>query len=242
MVSHHRRVLETAAKYRVAVNAHEPIMATGIRRTLPNAITREGLRGQEFNAWSADGGNPPEHLSIVAFTRIPAGPIDDTPGVFNIKLGPYKPNNQVNTTLAHQLALYVVIYSPFQMACDLIEHYKHQPAFQFIRDVAVDWEETVVLNGEMGDFVTLALEERGTGHWFLGTITDENSRKLSIDFGFLDEDKKYDAVVYRDGENAHRNDNPQSILIENPAVDRSVSRTFKLAPVGGLAVSLMVNN
>ena len=116
MVNHYRKVIETAAKYKVAVNAHEPIKATGIRRTYSNVISRKGLRRQEFNAWSADGGNPPEHLSIIAFTRMLAGPIDYTPGIFNIKLEPYKKDNQVNTTLAHQLALYVVIYSPVQMA------------------------------------------------------------------------------------------------------------------------------
>jgi len=146
MVNHYQKVIETAAKYDIAINAHEPIKATGIRRTYPNFISREGLRGQEFNAWSADGGNPPEHLPIVAFTRMLAGPIDYTPGIFNIKLAPYKDENQVNTTLAHQLALYVVIYSPIQMAADLIEHYEGQPAFQFISDVGVNWETTKVLN------------------------------------------------------------------------------------------------
>ncbi|MDX9782606.1 MAG: glycoside hydrolase family 97 catalytic domain-containing protein, partial [Bacteroidales bacterium] len=138
MVNHYQRALERAAEYKIAVNAHEPIKATGLRRTYPNAIAREGLRGQEFNAWSPDGGNPPEHISIVAFTRMLAGPIDFTPGVFDISL-PTKPNNQINTTLAHQLALYVVIYSPIQMACDLPENYENQPAFMFIRDVGVDW-------------------------------------------------------------------------------------------------------
>ena len=153
MVNHYRKVLETAAKYEIAVDAHEPIKATGIRRTYPNAISREGLRGQEFNAWAVDGGNPPEHLTIIAFTRMLAGPIDFTPGIFDIKFDQWKKNNQVNTTLAQQLALYVVIYSPIQMAADLIENYKDQPAFQFIRDVGVDWEQSKVLNGEPGDFV-----------------------------------------------------------------------------------------
>jgi hypothetical protein len=143
------------------------------------------LRGQEFNAWASDGGNPPEHLSIVAFTRMLAGPIDFTPGVFDISISG-KPDNQVNTTLAHQLALYVVIYSPIQMACDLPENYQDQPAFQFIRDVGVDWERTVVLDGEVGDFVTIAREERATGNWFVGSITDEEKRKVRIEFDFFD--------------------------------------------------------
>ena len=136
MVNHYRHILETAARYNIAINAHEPIKATGIRRTYPNAISREGLRGQEFNAWSIEGGNPPEHLPIVAFTRMLAGPIDFTPGVFDMKLSLREGPNQINTTLAQQLALYVVIYSPIQMACDLPQFYEDQPAFQFIRDVA----------------------------------------------------------------------------------------------------------
>ena len=242
MVNHYRRVLETGARYKVAVNAHEPIQDTGLRRTYPNAISREGLRGQEFNAWSSDGGNPPEHLSIVAFTRMLAGPIDFTPGVFNIKLKPFKENNQVNTTLAHQLALYVIIYSPIQMACDLIENYENRPAFQFIRDVGVDWEQTRVLNGEVGDFVTIARQERETGNWFLGSITDEESRSIRIDFDFLEREKNYDTVIYRDGSDAHWNDNPLSLEIEKAEITRSESKTFVLAPGGGLAISMMLKD
>ena len=238
MVNHYRKVVEKGAEYGIAINAHEPIKATGIRRTYPNVIAREGLRGQEFNAWSADGGNPPEHLSIVAFTRMLAGPIDFTPGVFNIKLKPYKKENQVNTTLAHQLALYVVIYSPIQMACDLIEHYKDQPAFQFIRDVGIDWEKSVTLNGEVGDFVTIARKEKETGNWFVGSITDEENRTIQIDFSFLDERKKYEAIIYKDGEKAHWNENPTSIEIETIKLDNSTIREFELASGGGLAISL----
>jgi len=239
MVNHYRKVLETAASYNIAVNAHEPIKATGLRRTFPNAISREGLRGQEFNAWSPDGGNPPEHISIVAFTRMLAGPIDFTPGVFNIKLKPYKPNNQVNTTLAHQLALYVVIYSPIQMACDLIENYKGQPAFQFIRDVGIDWEQTKVLNGEVGDFVTIARQERETGNWFVGSITDENGRVITIDFSFLGPDTKYNAVIYKDGKDADWDKNPTSIEIEKMVIGNKTVKSFELAPGGGLAISLI---
>ncbi len=238
MVNHYRRVIKKAAEHQVAVNTHEPIKDTGLRRTYPNIISREGVRGQEYNAWSADGGNPPEHLSIVAFTRMLAGPIDFTPGVFNLKLTPYKENNQVNTTLAHQLALYVVIYSPIQMACDLIENYENQPAFQFIRDVGVDWEMTRVLNGEVGDFVTIARQERGTGNWFVGSITDENQRPVTIDFSFLETDGKYEAVIYKDGPGAHWNDNPESIGIVDAVIDRRSKMTFTLAPGGGLAISL----
>ncbi|MEM8898757.1 MAG: glycoside hydrolase family 97 protein, partial [Bacteroidota bacterium] len=191
MVQHYREALVKAAKHKIAINAHEPIKATGIRRTYPNAISREGLRGQEFNAFSVEGGNPPEHLPIVAFTRMLAGPIDYTPGVFNMKLKPYKESNQVKSTLAQQLALYVVIYSPIQMACDLIENYDDQPAFQFIRDVEVNWDETKILNGEVGDFVTIARRAKWSDTWFLGSITDENAREITVTLDFLKRGEKF---------------------------------------------------
>jgi hypothetical protein len=239
MVNHYRKVLETATKYQIAINAHEPIKDTGERRTLPNAIAREGLRGQEFNAWASDGGNPPEHLSIVAFTRMLAGPIDFTPGAFQIDL-PTKPDNQINTTLAHQLALYVVIYSPIQMACDLPENYEGQPAFQFIRDVGVDWEQSVVLNGEVGNYVSIAREERDSGNWFVGAITDEKQRAVNLKFDFLDPGREYDAVIYRDGADAHYRHNPTSIEIENAVFTSDTRQSFTLAPGGGVAISLFV--
>ncbi len=240
MVNHYRKVLDTAAKYKVAVDAHEPIKATGIRRTYPNAISREGLRGQEFNAWAMDGGNPPEHLSIVAFTRMLAGPIDFTPGVFDISL-PTKENNQINTTLAQQLALYVVIYSPIQMACDLPENYEGQPAFQFIRDVGVDWEQTKVLNGEVGDYVTIAREEKNTGNWFVGAITDENSREIRVNFDFLEDGKTYDAIIYKDAKDANYKTNPTTIDIEKMEIKKGMKLKIKLAEGGGFAISLMLN-
>ncbi|MCB9300467.1 MAG: glycoside hydrolase family 97 protein [Lewinellaceae bacterium] len=239
MVNHYQKVLETAARFEVAVDAHEPIKDTGIRRTWPNFISREGLRGQEFNAWSADGGNPPEHLPIIAFTRMLAGPIDFTPGIFNIKLDPYKPNNQVNTTLAQQLALYVVIYSPVQMAADLPEFYEGNPAMQFIRDVGVDWETSKVLNGEVGDFVTIARQERGADKWFLGSITDENARTLPVKLDFLSAGKKYTATLYADGPTAHWNDNPINFTIQKFLVDSSTEMELRLAPGGGAAISLI---
>lgn len=241
MVNHYRKVLETAAKYNVAINAHEPIKATGIRRTYPNAIAREGLRGQEFNAWSVDGGNPPEHLPIVAFTRMLAGPIDFTPGVFDIEL-PTKENNRVSTTIAQQLALYVVIYSPVQMACDLPENYENQPAFQFIRDVGVDWDQTKVLNGEVGDYVTIARQERETGNWFVGGITDENAREITIDFDFLDDGSDYEAIIYKDAEDAHYRNNPSAITIDTLDIGRDSSITVQMAEGGGFAISLIKKN
>ena len=239
MVNHYQKVLETAARYQVAVNAHEPIKATGKRRTWPNAISREGLRGQEFNAWASDGGNPPEHLPIVAFTRMLAGPIDFTPGIFNLKLEPYKQNNQVSTTLAKQLALYVVIYSPVQMAADLPEHYADHPALQFIRNVGVDWEQTKVLNGEVGEYVTIAREERGTGNWFLGSITNEEPRAMEVKLDFLPEGETFQATLYRDASDAHWDENPAAYEMEEMEVDASTILPVELAPGGGIAVSIM---
>ncbi|QTY27161.1 glycoside hydrolase family 97 protein [Flavobacterium sp. CS20] len=238
MVNHYRKVVETATKYKVAINAHEPIKATGIRRTYPNAVSREGLRGQEFNAWASDGGNPPEHLPIVAFTRMLAGPIDFTPGIFDIKL-PTKPDNQINTTLAQQLALYVVIYSPIQMVADLPENYKNQPAFQFIRDVGVDWEQSITLNGEVGDYVTIARQERETGNWFVGGITDENAREITINFDFLEDGKTYKATFYQDAESAHYKNNPTAISIKSAEINKGMTKTIQLKEGGGFAISLI---
>lgn len=239
MVNHYRQVLETGAEHQVAINAHEPIKATGLRRTYPNAISREGLRGQEFNAWAADGGNPPNHLPTVAFTRMLAGPIDYTPGIFNIKLAPYKPDNQVNTTLAHQLALYVVLYSPIQMVPDLIESYEGQPAFQFIQDVGVDWEQSRSINGEVGEYVTIAREERSTGHWFVGSITNEQARELSVPLDFLRDGPTYLATLYLDASDAHWDDNPTAAVIEQYLVQSDDVLQLPLASGGGAAVSLV---
>ena len=239
MVNHHRKVLEKAAKYKIAINVHEPIKPTGLRRTYPNLISGEGVRGQEFNAWAADGGNPTDHLTIVSFTRMLAGPIDYTPGIFNLKLAGLKPKNAVKTTLAQQLALYVIIYSPVQMAADLPEHYKGIDAFQFIRDVGVDWDVTKVLDGEIGDHVTIARKERGTGNWFVGAITDENAREVTIDFSFLDAGKEYKAKVYKDAPDAHWDKNPTAYQIEEITIDNKAKQTYQLAPGGGVAISVM---
>ncbi len=240
MVNHYNLAVTKAAKYQVAVNAHEPIKATGLRRTYPNAISREGLRGQEFNAWSIEKGNPPEHLPIVAFTRMLAGPVDFTPGIFDIKFVKYKDKNQVNTTIAQQLALYVVIYSPIQMAADLVEHYEARPdALQFIRDVGVDWERSLVLNGEVGDYVTIVRQEKGTSNWFLGSITDENSRELSVKLDFLEEGVSYEATLYRDGDQAHWDHLPTDLTIEKLTVDSTSEIDLILAAGGGAAISFI---
>ncbi|MEM6718712.1 MAG: glycoside hydrolase family 97 protein [Bacteroidota bacterium] len=243
MVNHYHKVLEEAAKKKIAVNAHEPIKATGKRRTYPNAIAREGLRGQEFNAWASDGGNPPNHLPTVAFTRMLSGPIDFTPGAFNIKFDEYKKDNQVNTTLAHQLGLYVVINSPIQMACDLPEHYmedgKVHPMFKFISDVGVNWQQTKVLNGEVGDFVTIARKERETNNWFVGGITNETGRTHKLTFDFLDEGITYNATIYKDAKDAHWDNNPQAYAIETVTLKKGDILDVTLASGGGFAISIM---
>jgi hypothetical protein len=194
---------------------------------------------QVINAWATDGGNPPSHLPTVAFTRMLAGPVDFTPGIFNLKLDPYKPDNQVNTTLAKQLALYVVIYSPIQMAADLPENYEGHPAFQFIRDVGVDWEQTKVLNGEVGEYVTIAREERESGNWFIGAITNEESREFNIVFDFLPAGETFDATIYKDGPEAHWDENPEDYRIETMEVNSETVLPVKLAPGGGIAISLL---
>ena len=237
MVNHYRKVMETAAKYHIMVDVHEPIKPTGLRRTYPNLMSDEGLRGQEFNAWSHDGGNPPEHLTIIPFTRMLDGPIDYTPGIFDIKFNKYKPNNQVNTTLAQQLALYVIIYSPLQMVADLPENYEGNPAFQFIKDVGVDWDTSIVLNGEIGDFITIARKERNADKWFLGSITDESERTLEVSLNFLDKGKEYNATIYSDGENADWDKNPTAYKIESKKISSADKLILKLAPGGGTAIS-----
>ena len=239
MVNHYRKVMETAAKYHLMVDVHEPIKPTGLRRTYPNLMSEEGLRGQEWNAWSSDGGNPPEHLTIIPFTRMLDGPIDYTPGIFNIKFNKYKKNNQVNTTLAQQLALYVIIYSPLQMVADLPENYEGNPAFQLIKDVGVDWDTSIVINGEIGDFITIARKERNTDKWFLGSITDENARTLEVSLNFLDADKKYDAIIYSDTEDADWDKNPTAYKIEKKTVTSADSLALKLVPGGGTAISFV---
>jgi len=194
--------------------------------------------GRAFNAWSTDGGNLAELLPIVAFTIMLAGPIDYTPGIFDIKFDKWKAENQVNTTIAQQLALYVVIYSPIQMVADLIENYDGNPAFQFIKDVGVDWQQTKVLNGEVGDFVTIARKERASEKWFVGGITDENAREMSLDFSFLSPETAYEAIIYEDGIDADWDKNPTSVNIKKQEITNKSILKMKLAPGGGFAISL----
>lgn len=244
MVRHHRKVIETAAKYGIMVDVHEPIKDTGERRTWPNMMSREGARGQEYNAWSGDGGNPPEHETILFFTRMLAGPMDFTPGIFDILIerGTGRPRRndepRIRTTLAKQLALYVVLYSPLQMAADLPENYEKQPAFQFIRDVAVDWEETRVLEGKIGDYVVVARKEKHGPDWFIGAITDEEGRTFDVPLSFLPKGKSYVAEVYADGPAAHYLTNPLPVSISKRTVSAGSTLHLALAPGGGQAIRI----
>ncbi|HEX8694467.1 MAG TPA: glycoside hydrolase family 97 protein [Longimicrobium sp.] len=244
MVRHHRRVIETAARYGIMVNVHEPIKDTGERRTWPNILSREGSRGQEYNAWGGDGGNPPEHETILFFTRMLAGPMDFTPGIFDLLIRrptgtPRRPEEaRPRTTLAKQLALYVVLYSPLQMAADLPENYEGQPAFQFIRDVAVDWDTTIVLDGRIGDHVVVARKQRGADQWFVGAITDEEARTFEVPLSFLPSGRRYVAEVYADGPGAHWRDNPLPVAISRRDVDASTRLRIEMAPGGGQAIRI----
>jgi alpha-glucosidase len=244
MVNHYRKVIETAAKYKIMLDVHEPIHDTGERRTYPNMMSREGARGQEYNAWGGEGGNPPEHETILFFNRLLAGPMDFTPGVFDILIerGTGRPRraeeSRIRTTLAKQLALYVVIYSPLQMAADLPENYERQPAFQFIRDVAVDWDESRVLEGRIGDYVVVARKARNSPEWFLGAITDEEGRTFDIPLSFLPRGSSYVAEIYADGPRAHWLTNPLPVTISRRVVSANSRLRVVLAPGGGQAVRI----
>ena len=244
MVRHHRKVIETAARYGITVNAHEPIMDTGERRTWPNMLSREASRGGEYNAGGPDGGNPPEHETILFFTRLLAGPMDYTPGIFDILLerptGVARRLDQprVRTTLAKQLALFVVLYSPVQMAADLPENYENQPAFRFVRDVAVDWDTTRVIDGRIGDYVVVARKERGADRWFVGAITDEQARTMDLPLAFLPPGRRYVAEIYADGPGANWVTNPRSVTMTSRSVNSRSILKLRLAPGGGQAIRI----
>ncbi|WP_410514891.1 glycoside hydrolase family 97 catalytic domain-containing protein [Paenibacillus sp. BR2-3] len=239
MVNHHRKVIETAARYHISLDVHEPIKDTGERRTYPNMMTREGARGQEFDASSQHGSNPPDHTTILPFTRLLPGPMDYTPGIVKLTYKEYKPNNRVQGTLAKQLALYVVIYSPLQMAADLPENYeKQRDAFQFIIDVPTDWQDTKVLNGEIGKYVTIVRKDRNSEDWYLGSITNENGRTLGAPLTFLEPNIKYVAEIYADGAGAAWKCNPYPVDIHKAFVDRNTILKLRLAPGGGQAIRI----
>ncbi len=239
MVRHYRMNVKKAAENKIMLDVHEPVKATGIRRTYPNMMTREGARGQEFNAWGENGGNPPDHTTILPFTRLLAGPMDFTPGIFDLTFeAANQPDNRVNTTLAKQLALYVVIYSPLQMAADLVENYENQPAFQFIEDVPADWQDTRVLHAQIGDYLTIARQDRISTDWYIGSITDEQGRTLETQLDFLDADRQYVAEIYADAGDADWETNPLAMDISRALVDRGTTLSIRLAPGGGQAVRI----
>lgn len=238
MVDHFLRSIKTAADHKVMINIHEAVRPTGLHRTWPNFVTSEASRGNEWNAFST--GSPPEHETILPFTRLVGGPMDYTSGIFKMKgYAPAAPDRQMHSTLAKQLALYVTMYSPLQMVADIPEHYKpHMDAFQFIKDVPVDWDDTKIIAAEPGDYITIARKEKGRNNWFIGAITDENTRVATIPLGFLKEGIKYTATIYRDADHAHWKTNPEAYKIEKYIVDDSSELDVKLAEGGGAAISI----
>ena len=240
MVKHYERVMKKTASYKIMLDAHEPVRPTGLHRTYPNFLACEAARGNEFNAWSV--GNKPEHETILAFTRLMGGPMDYTPGLFRIKLNQFDSTKkeQIHTTLCKQLALYVTMYSPLQMAADLPENYEAKmDAFQFIKDVAVDWDDSKILEAEPGDYVITARKAKGKENWFLGAITDENGRSFTTSLSFLSAGKKYIATIYQDKDDADWKNNPEAYVIEKFLVDNKTAVHLRLAPGGGTAISFV---
>jgi glucan 1,4-alpha-glucosidase len=240
MVNHYVRVAQKTADYKIMLDAHEPVRPTGLCRTYPNWLACEAARGMEFNAWSS--GNRPDHETIFPFTRFMGGPMDYTPGIFQLDLSYWDKNKKetIHTTLAKQLALYVTICSPLQMAADLPESYeKRMDAFQFIKDVAVDWDDSKYLEAEPGDYLTVARKAKGTNNWFVGAITDENARNTTVDCSFLDKGKKYMATIYADGDGANYKTNPQPYKITKQEINSNTKLNLSLAAGGGCAISIM---
>jgi len=240
MVNHYLYAVTQAAKHHIMVDAHEAVRPTGLCRTYPNLIGNESARGTEYQAF---GGTSPKHVTILPFTRLNGGPMDFTPGIFEMDLSKFSKNeSKVNATIANQLALYVTMYSPLQMAADLPEHYQeHMDAFQFIKDVAVDWSESRYLMAEPGDYIVVARKAKKTGQWFVGGVTDENRRTLTFKLDFLDKDRSYEATIYRDDDNADYKKNPKAYLISRQKLTSADSLSIVAAPGGGFAISFEIN-
>ncbi|WP_222867672.1 glycoside hydrolase family 97 protein [Sphingobacterium phlebotomi] len=236
--NHYQYALEKAAKYKIMVNAHEAVRPTGLSRTWPNLIGNESARGTEYQAF---GGNKPNHVTVLPFTRLVGGPMDYTPGIFEMDIKKINPNNQshVNATLANQLALYVTMYSPLQMAADLPENYERfMDAFQFIKDVALDWDNSIYLEAEPGEYVTVARKAKGTSTWFVGSVAGEKGHTSKLDFGFLDPGKKYLATIYADAKDANYKDNPQAYTISKKTITSKSTLKLKSVPGGGYAIHI----
>ena len=245
MVEHFRKVLETATKYEVSIVVHEPIKDTGLRRTYPNMVSREGARGQEFNGFMGiNDNNKPNHTTILPFTRLVSSPMDYTPGIFNLAEYRYVSpdnreinlNHQIPSTISKELAHYVVIYAPVQMAADLPENYEGHPAFQFIKDVPVDWETSICLNGKIGQYITMVRKDIDSDDWYLGSITNEKTRELTVSLSFLDTGVQYNATVYRDPEAGGWKKKPEEIIIEYQSVNSQSNLSILLQPGGGQAI------
>jgi glucan 1,4-alpha-glucosidase len=235
--NHYLYAIAKAADYQIMVNAHEAVRPTGIARTYPNLIGNESARGTEFQAF---GGSKPNHVTILPFTRLMGGPMDYTPGIFEMDISKINPSNNshVNSTLANQLALYVTMYSPLQMAADLPENYNRFPdAFQFIKDVAVDWQDSKYLEAEPGRYITVARKAKETGKWFLGSVNGDNARTSTITLDFLDAGKKYVATIYADAKDAHYKTKPQAYTIRKVVVNNKSKLSQFVAPGGGYAIS-----
>ena len=236
-IRHYRRVIETAAKYQIMIDNHEPAMPTGIQRTWPNLMTQEGVRGQEYNAWDRRGGNPPSHTVTLPFTRGLAGPTDFTPAIFNFS--EIVPGTHPHSTLAKQLGEFVVIYSPLQMAADAIENYEGQPALTFIESCPTTWSKTLIPTGEIGKYSTVARKERGDGgRWFIGSITNEESRRIELPLDFLDANSTYRAIIYEDGPDADYETNPYAMTVRQMEVTRRNVLHLNLARSGGAAIRI----
>ena len=237
-VRHYRKVIEAAARHHIMVVNHEPAMPTGLQRTYPNLIASEGVRGQEWNAWDGAGGNPPYHLCVLPFTRQLAGPIDFTPGIFKLE-GQVYAHTHPHTTLAKQLAEYVVIYTPWQMAADEIKNYKDQPAFTFIEAMPSNWQKTVIPMAEIGKYIVTARQNRDNQDWFVGGMTDENARDISLKLDFLAPGTTYKAIIYKDGPDAEYDKNPYPMTIEQLVVNHDSVLKLHMAKSGGFAIQLI---
>ncbi len=239
IVNHYQYALEKAAEYKIMVNAHEAVRPTGLSRTYPNLIGNESARGTEYQAF---GGNKPNHATVLPFTRLIGGPMDYTPGIFQMDVSYYNPDNHshINTTLANQLALYVTMYSPLQMAADIPEVYEQfMDAFQFIKDVAIDWDESKYLEAEPGEYITIARKQKNSSNWFVGNVAGVEGHQSKISLDFLEPGKKYVATIYQDGKNAHYKTNPQEYVIKTRTVTSKSKLNIKSAPGGGYAISIV---
>ncbi|ADF53137.1 alpha-glucosidase SusB [Zunongwangia profunda SM-A87] len=237
-INHFLYAVKKAADYHIMVNAHEAVRPTGLRRTWPNLIGNESARGTEFQAF---GGSKPNHVTILPFTRLIGGPMDYTPGIFEMDISKINPDNNshVNSTLANQLALYVTMYSPLQMAADLPENYKRFPdAFQFIKDVALDWDESKYIEAEPGEYITVARKAKGTENWFVGNVNGTTPRTSKIKLDFLEDGKKYEATIYADAKDADYKTNPQAYKITKKSVISKSTLKLTSAPGGGYAISI----